>query len=112
MRSRTTVHNTRMTEADFQQRIIDTAILCGWRVAHQRPGMNRRGGWSTAVQGDRGAPDLLLARAGQVLLAEIKSDRGRLGPGQGEWLTELGGHGRLWRPSDWTAVLAELKGER
>jgi hypothetical protein len=60
------------------------------------------------VQGDVGAPDLLLARGGVVLLAELKADRGRLGPGQREWLAEAGGHGRLWRPRDWEDVLAEL----
>jgi hypothetical protein len=100
---------TMMTEGQFQQRILETAHLYKWRVAHFRPAMNRSGRWSTPIEGDRGLPDLVLARGGRVLLAELKSDRGRLGPGQREWLDALGGHGRLWRPENWGDVLAELE---
>jgi hypothetical protein len=96
-----------VTEDEWLSRVLDTAQLHGWRVQHVRPARTVRG-WRTPVQGDQGAPDLLLARAGRVLLVELKSDRGRLGPGQREWLAAAGGHARLWRPRDWVQVLAEL----
>jgi hypothetical protein len=73
-----------MNEADYQARIIDTARLHGWRCAHFRPAHTAKG-WRTPIEGDRGFPDLVLARDGHIIIAELKSDRGRLGPGQSEW---------------------------
>lgn len=97
-----------LSEAAFQQRVIDYAKRCGWMCVHHRPG--RQGTrYVTAVQGDRGAPDLLLARAGTVLLVELKTDTGRLGPGQTEWLTAADTHARLWRPRDWNKIMEELR---
>lgn len=96
-----------MNEADWQSRIVDTAMLHGWRVAHFRAARTSKG-WRTPVVGHIGLPDLILARGGVVVLAELKAERGKLGPGQPEWLDALGVHGRLWRPSNWPAVLAEL----
>lgn len=98
-----------MRESDFQARVIDLAHLRGWRVHHTRPARTARGNWITPLAGDRGAPDLLLARNGAVLLAELKTAAGRLGPGQADWLDALGDHGRLWRPGDWGAIVEELR---
>lgn len=98
---------TRLSEADFQQRVIDYAQLKGWRVVHHRPA--RQGmRWVTAVTGDAGAPDLVLARAGRVLLVELKSATGRFRPGQAEWIAAAGAHGRVWRPADWPMIMEEL----
>jgi hypothetical protein len=97
-----------LSEADFQRRVMDTARLAGWMCCHYRPSINRRGRWSTAVEGDKGAPDLILAKAGRVLLAELKSDRGRATLEQRTWLAQLGSHGRLWAPANWEAVLLDL----
>jgi len=97
-----------VTEADYQQRVLDTAVLLGWHVAHFRPARTARG-WRTPMQGQPGFPDLVLARGGTVILAELKTDRGQPKPDQLAWLDALGEHGRLWRPRDWTDVLAELK---
>jgi hypothetical protein len=98
-----------VNEAQFQRRVIDTARLLGWRHAHFLPAQLRQGRWSTPQQGDRGFPDLVLAKNGRVILAELKSDTGTLGPGQQDWLDTLGPYGRLWRPADWPTVLTELK---
>lgn len=98
-----------LTEAQYQQRVIDLARTLGYRVAHFRPALTRSGRWATPMQGDKGFPDLVLAKGGRVLLAELKTDVGRLGPGQQGWLDALGPHGRLWRPRDWLTVLHELK---
>ena len=97
-----------LTEDAWKSRIVATAQLHGWRCAHFRVARTNKG-WRTPVEGDRGLPDLVLAKNGVVLLAELKTDRGKLGPGQGEWLQALGEHGRLWRPRDWKDVLHELK---
>lgn len=99
----------RLSEDDLQRRILDTAKANGWRRVHVRPARTARGNWVTPYQGDPGLPDLILARAGQVLLAELKSADGRMRPGQPEWLEALGPHGRLWKPSDWPDILRELR---
>lgn len=83
-----------MTEAEFLQRVMDTARLYGWLAAHHRPARTQQG-WRTPMQGDRGVPDLILAKGGRVILAELKSSTGRLGPGQKEWLSALGSEGQL-----------------
>lgn len=96
-----------MSERDWQKRVMDTAMLHGWRVNHALPARTLKG-WHTATQGHAGLPDLTLARKGQLILAELKTDIGRPTPAQQAWLDEVGEHGRLWRPRDWNAVLAEL----
>jgi hypothetical protein len=96
-----------LTERQFQQRIIDLARLAGWHVVHYRPAWSNRG-WVTALVGDKGCPDLILARRGQVILAELKTDKGSPIPEQRAWLAALGEHGRLWRPRDWDTIATEL----
>ena len=44
---------TQMSEAELLRNVIELAELFKWRVAHFRPGMNRRGHWSTAMSGSR-----------------------------------------------------------
>lgn len=97
-----------LSEADFQRRLIDTAKLAGFMVAHFRPALTRSGRWATPMQGDKGFPDLVLAKDGRVLVAELKTDVGRTSAEQRAWLAALGGHGRLWRPANWQAVLQDL----
>jgi hypothetical protein len=99
-----------LSEAAYQRRIIDAAAALGWRAAHFRPARTARG-WRTPLEGHAGLPDLVLAKAGSVILAEVKSERGRLGRGQAAWLEQLGEHGRLWKPQSWPEVLAELREE-
>lgn len=60
------------------------------------------------MQGDRGFPDLVLAKNGVVILAELKTDTGRLGQGQPEWAEQIGTQYRLWRPKDMEQIKAEL----
>lgn len=103
-------HPLPLSEADWQRRVMDAAKAHGWRVAHFRPARTQRGNWITPMAGHPGFPDLVLGRGGVVICAELKSQRGQLGPGQAEWLDALGEHGRLWRPSDWPTVLAVLSG--
>jgi len=53
-------------------------------------------------------PDLILARRGVVILAELKSDKGRLTLEQIAWQRAIGEHHRLWRPSDLPSIVREL----
>lgn len=95
-----------MSEAQLQSAVIELARLRGWRVAHSRPAMNQRGVWSTPISGDPGFPDLVLARHGRVIFAELKSELGRIGKAQSEWIGALKGPGNevyVWLPRDWTS---------
>lgn len=97
-----------LSEAQWQQRVMDAARAAGWLVVHFRPAMTQRGRWITPMAGDAGFPDLVLAKGGRVLIAELKSDSGKPTAAQKAWLAALGGHGRLWQPRNWDAVLLDL----
>jgi len=99
------------SEKEFQSCVIDFAKLHGWMVSHARPARMMIKGketYRTATQGDVGAPDLLLAKEGKVILAELKSEKGKPSAMQSLWLAACGGNGRLWRPSDWDDIFEEL----
>jgi hypothetical protein len=98
----------RVSEADFQRRVIDTAKLLGWRVVHIRPAWVRTGRMVTPYEGDPGLPDLVLARRGRVLLVELKSDIGKPTRDQLAWLEAAGPNGHLWQPRDWPTVQTVL----
>ncbi len=85
-------------EADFQKAIIDAAHLLGYRVAHFRPAMNRRGQWMTAVAADgAGFPDLMMVRPAntiggsswRLLFVELKTAKGKVSEAQQAWLNDL-----------------------
>ena len=93
------------TERDLQDLVAELAGWAGWRVAHFRNSRTPSGGHATAVQYDgAGFPDLTLTKAGRVIFAELKSQKGRVSENQTAWLLELQGpHTEVyvWRPSDW-----------
>jgi hypothetical protein len=95
-----------LTEADLLRAIIDTARWHGWMVHHDPPVTDRRGRTRTAVHGDAGFPDLVLARDGVVLIIECKSERGRFRPGQEAWLRATGGF--VVRPVNLDAIIRRL----
>lgn len=80
------------------------ARLCGWLVYH--PYDSRR---STA-----GYPDLTMTHpaSGRVIVAELKTDTGRLRPEQRTWLWAMarnaGVEVALWRPAMWSLIEAAL----
>lgn len=100
----------RVSEADLQQTLMDTARLFGWRRVHIRAVPRPDGKWGVPYEGDLGLPDLILARDGRVLLVELKSDTGSPTAEQAAWLAAAGPCGRLWRPSDLPAAINELRG--
>ncbi|MCK9629580.1 MAG: VRR-NUC domain-containing protein [Bacteroidales bacterium] len=92
---------TEQTEGQFQSAVIELAHMFGWRIAHFRAAQTAKG-WRTPVQADgKGFPDLVLARE-RLILAELKSERGRLSDAQREWIEALeraGAEVYCWRPS-------------
>ena len=102
-----------ISEKDFQQQIVDLARLGGWWIQHTRTAQNRQGQWSTPLQGDRGFPDLMLARKPRIVFAELKSQKGKLSAEQLGWLLELAGcpgvETYIWKPSDWPAIERTLR---
>lgn len=99
-------YRARQSERSFQEAVIEYAELHGWRVAHFADSRRDVGGG--VLVGDvraSGAPDLILARDGVFLLAELKSERGRIRPNQRPWLA-AGVH--LWRPRDWASIETRL----
>ena len=104
-----------MSEDELLQRVIAAAHQCDYLCHHTRPLRRGDGRWRTAVQGDTGFPDLVIAGHARLLLVEFKrQDAPRpLPPDQHAWATELRAvvntlhwqTGRLqvlvWRPLDW-----------
>jgi len=100
-----------MSEAALQTAIIRTARLHGWRVHHDPPvRVARRDGTfrhRTAVEGDAGFPDLVMARTGETIIVECKAEHGRFEPGQREWLAALGA--KVVKPSGMDSLLRRLR---
>ena len=106
-----------MTETQLLEAILPVAKLYRWKTAHFRPAINRRGHWSTPLQGDAvGWPDLVLVRD-RTLFRELKQDGKYPTAAQKLWLDSLvaSGHdAKVWRPADWVSglILRELTEER
>jgi hypothetical protein len=50
----------------------------------------------------------------RLVAAELKTEQGRLGPGQREWLAALAAVGAevaVWTPADWPQIEATLRGQ-
>lgn len=95
------------SEAQFQKAVIDLAHRLGWRVAHFRPAMNKRGQWMTAVQADgAGFPDLVLARD-RIVFVELKAPGKQLSNAQVEWaeaIHKASGEFYCFKPADWDEI--------
>ncbi len=100
MRQRT----TGLREKAFQQQVIDLAHLYGWLCYHTYDSRRCAPGY----------PDLALCHPerGEYLLAELKSERGRLRPAQRQWIDAIRASSvecHVWRPSDIDSIVARLK---
>jgi hypothetical protein len=90
-----------LSEKAFQDQVIELATWCRWRHFHVFDSRRSDAGW----------PDLVLVRAPQLLVAELKTDRGRLTPAQRDWLAVLAACGvetHVWRPRDFDEIHARL----
>ena len=98
-------------EAILQSQVIQLAKMNGFRVHHSRPVQQANGRWLTAIAGDAGFPDLVLAHAERgVLFLELKAEGGRMSPGQVAWANQLRPHVEYWlvRPADLEALAKRL----
>lgn len=92
----------RMTEKAWMAQVTELARTLGWRVYHP---------W-LSIRSERGWPDLAFVRPGRFVMAELKTDRGKLTPSQEEWIDALRGAGvevHVWRPADWDDVVEVLR---
>lgn len=97
-------------ERVFQDWVMRQAKIFGWKAFHPLPALNSRGKWATFQQGDKGYPDLTLARKGVVRFRELKSNTGSCTPEQKAWGEELGPElWDVWRPRDYLRILQELR---
>lgn len=93
----------RTPEKDFQALVVDVARLFGWLIFHPYDSRRSTPGW----------PDLSMAREGELVFAELKTQSGRVSPEQQVWLDLLASTGNrafLWRPSDWPEIVDVLSG--
>jgi len=102
-----------MTEAEFQKQVVDLAHLYGWQVHHTRPAVLPGGKWATHGI-DPGFPDLVIAHPDKgVIIAELKSEKGRISENQMAWAIALGSRPplkvRFWRPSDLGGIIYLLR---
>ena len=97
-----------ITEKAFTQMVLDLAALHGWKAVHFRPAMNRRGVFSTPVQGDGiGWPDIFAARGNRLVAAELKIGNNKPTVAQTAWLLALGGAGVevfVWNFEAWDEI--------
>lgn len=100
---------TKITEAQFQQQIIDLAKLHGYTLIYHTHNSRRS---------QPGFPDLVLVseQRGRALFRELKTDTGRLTREQYNWfvgmkLAKL--NAGVWRPADLASgqIIKELRGE-
>lgn len=100
-----TTVDPRISERDFQSLVVDLAKMRGWLVYHTHD--SRRS--------DPGFPDLVMSRGSRLILAELKSMKGRLSVDQMRWHTSLSHLDdgdriivRVWRPSDLDEIVRVL----
>jgi hypothetical protein len=107
----------KVSEDNFMGTVLELAKRTGWASFHARPAqITVHGGvsWRTPVQGNgAGFPDLFLAKPSHYpVIAELKSDMGKLTEDQERWrdILELSLSVRyfLWRPGDWDEIVAVL----
>lgn len=83
-----------LTERQLQEMVIALARARGWLCYHTFDSRRSAAGF----------PDLVLARNGVVLFAELKSEKGRLREDQRSWINALGEIAHVWRPSDFDEI--------
>lgn len=91
-----------MTEEQFQRQVIELAELYRWRVYHTFDSRRSHPGW----------PDLVLCRAPELLVVELKTDKGRVSAAQAAWLGDLEECGiavAVWRPRNFEEAHERLK---
>lgn len=94
-----------LNEKEWQGLVVQFARLHGWAVMHHLDSRGTEAGW----------PDLVLIRPPELLIVELKSERGKVSTAQQSWLDALGACGietGIWRPRDEKSVFARLGASR
>ena len=85
-------------EKDFQQMVEELFRLKGWLVYHT---LRSKGS-------EPGFPDLVMLKDGRLVVAELKTEKGRISAPQFRWIEEFSlvaeAEVHLWRPSDWEEI--------
>lgn len=109
-----------LSEADWQNTLIDLLKTYGYLVHCERPALNQRGQWSVPIQGDAGFPDIVAVRVDPykgwpcLLFIECKTSRGRLSEEQKCWRAGIegkftGAEYILARPQDYERLVEGLR---
>ena len=98
-----------ISEALFQEALVEYAELWGWLVWHD----------NDSRRNDAGFPDLVMTKGGKIIFAELKRQkRYTIKPKQLEWIEALGlaagpnVMATFWFPSDRDYAEAVLRGEK
>jgi hypothetical protein len=92
-----------VAERELTGYVADLAHLFGWRRYHT---------WLSR-HSPAGFPDEVLVRGARLIVAELKSERGKVSAAQVEWLDALGQvpgvETYVWRPSDMDRIAEVLR---
>ncbi len=92
---------TNPSEKDWQREVVSWAKKLGWMVHENKFSLYAKPGF----------PDLFMVRPPKVIIAELKSNKGKLRPEQETWIENLRACGLsvcVWRPQDEKIVLGYL----
>lgn len=93
----------KIIEKDFQGFVVSLAGFTGWAIYHTYDSRK-----STA-----GFPDLVMLRGNEMIVAELKSEAGKVTPPQQKWLDAFKAvhiiEVAVWRPSDQKALTERLQ---
>ena len=96
-----------LTEANFQKTVIELAELHLWRIYHVAKVKGQ-----LRSKTSEGFPDLVLARPGRLVFAELKLEGKDPSYNQLIWhelLRSAGEEMYVWRPADWRDIEAILR---
>jgi hypothetical protein len=91
-----------LSEKQFLEQVRELAKALGYNTYHP---------W-LSIRSERGWPDLAIWRPGRFILAELKSEKGKLTASQAriiETLREAGVEVHVWRPSDFDEIVELLR---
>lgn len=99
-----TYRSLELTERQWQAQVLEAARVLEWLIYHTYD--SRRS--------EPGFPDLMLLKGTRLVVAEVKTQKGRLNFAQEVWLEAFRATNAevyVWRPDDWPEVERVLKGE-
>ena len=98
----------KITEADFQKCVTDYVQAQGWKWHHCNSIMRCTGDRQEKRTSGVGFPDLTMVRGGEIVLAELKAEQGKVSRAQWDWIQEYPNI-YLWRPSDIGFIMERMR---